>query len=78
MSNNNDSETLSNNNTKKEVQKVLPEENILLNNETIDIIGMGCDDETCHFKPLKLKRRKVTEYDILIEMHFYKIKCNSS
>tara|TARA_A100001015_G_C15002628_1_gene719242 strand:- start:537 stop:1853 length:1317 start_codon:yes stop_codon:yes gene_type:complete len=70
MSHNNDSETLSNNNTKKEVQKVLPEENILLNNETIDIIGMGCDDETCHFKPLKLKRRKVTEYDILIEMHF--------
>ena len=56
MSNNNDSETLSNNNTKKEVQKVLPEENILLNNETIDIIGMGCDDETCHFKPLKFAK----------------------
>ena len=54
--------------TEENVHKVFPELQISGDNG-IDILAMGCSDESCHFQPLKLKRRCVAEKDILIEMY---------
>jgi len=38
--------------------------------EPVDTLCMGCTDTGCDFKPMKLQRRPVGEYDILIDMKY--------
>lgn len=36
----------------------------------ISVLCMGCKDEKCDFKPLKLERRPVGDFDVLIDMKY--------
>ena len=36
----------------------------------IDTLCMACDDATCHFKPIKLQRRPLSDTDVLIDMMY--------
>ena len=41
-----------------------------------DTLCMGCASASCDFKPLKLQRRPLGEYDVLIDMKYCGI-CHS-
>ena len=38
--------------------------------DPIDVLCMGCEDERCDFKPMRLKRRPLKPNDVLIEMKY--------
>jgi hypothetical protein len=59
--------------SEENISKVFPEQHVQEDIDAgIDILAMGCSDETCHFQPVKLKRRCVAEEDILIEMYVFR------
>jgi len=36
----------------------------------VQMLAMGCDDETCSFRAMQLQRRPVGDYDVLIDMKY--------
>jgi D-arabinose 1-dehydrogenase-like Zn-dependent alcohol dehydrogenase len=36
----------------------------------IDVLCMACADKSCDFKPMRLQRRPLGEYDVQIEMKY--------
>jgi hypothetical protein len=45
--------------------------------EGIPFLCMACEDQQCDFKPMKMKRRALGAYDVLIDMKFCGV-CHTS